>query len=284
MKIKKYFAADMRQALNLARLKQGPDVVILGNRKVLGGAELLAAEDYDETLFIQENTNSNIEQKSSSVVQNSVDSTGNKEIVEDYLARTKLAAGKEKIWTREPSLDLIQQEINSIRKLLEQQMSSLTWGDVGRKHPLWAGLLRKLGDLGICPVIARMIVEQIPENYELEQAWRTTLALLSYRISILSDSILSHNNIIAFVGASGTGKTTIIVKLATNYILENGTSSIILATLGSYRVGGREQLSSYAKIIGITLQMIHNKNDISDLLDQFYGCKLILIDTAGLSP
>ena len=52
MKIKKYFASDMRQALNLARQENGPDVVILGNRKVLGGVELIAADDYEESLYV----------------------------------------------------------------------------------------------------------------------------------------------------------------------------------------------------------------------------------------
>jgi len=45
MKIKKYFASDMRQALEMAREEHGSDVVILSNRKVLGGVELIAAED-----------------------------------------------------------------------------------------------------------------------------------------------------------------------------------------------------------------------------------------------
>ena len=46
----------------------------------------------------------------------------------------------------------------------------------------------------------------------------------------------------------------------------------------------REQLSSYAKIIGVPLRSINHAKDLSELIDQFYGRKLILIDTAGLSP
>src|SRR5512142_2385274 len=47
MKIKRYFAADMRQALQMVREEQGPDAVILSNRKVDGGVEIVAAIDYD---------------------------------------------------------------------------------------------------------------------------------------------------------------------------------------------------------------------------------------------
>jgi len=50
MKIKRYFAADMRQAIRMVREEQGPDAVILSNRKVDGGIEIIAAIDYDEAL------------------------------------------------------------------------------------------------------------------------------------------------------------------------------------------------------------------------------------------
>ncbi len=51
MKIKRYFAADIRQAIRCVREEQGPDAVILSNRRVDGGVEIVAAVDYDESLF-----------------------------------------------------------------------------------------------------------------------------------------------------------------------------------------------------------------------------------------
>jgi flagellar biosynthesis protein FlhF len=51
MKIRRFFAPDIRQAMRLVREAQGPDAVILSNRKVEGGVEIVAAVDFDETLF-----------------------------------------------------------------------------------------------------------------------------------------------------------------------------------------------------------------------------------------
>lgn len=285
MKIRKYFAADMRQALNLVRQEQGPDVVILSNRKVLGGVELVTAEDYDESLYMASEHAKDINNVRSDAKQSNegrldVASSQTREIQSESIVSSESGA----FWSREPSIDLIQQEINALRKLLEQQMSGLAWGDIGRRHPLWAGLLRKLGQLGISPAIGREIVEQIPENYSFDQAWRTTLALLSYRIPIQDDNILTNDSVVAFAGTSGTGKTTTVAKLAAKYVLENGAENIVLATMDSYRVGGREQLSSYARILGIPFRTIHNADDLAELLEHFYSRKLILIDTAGLSP
>ena len=48
MKIKRYFAPDIRQAIQMVRDEQGPDAVILSNRSVDGGVEIVAARDFDE--------------------------------------------------------------------------------------------------------------------------------------------------------------------------------------------------------------------------------------------
>jgi len=49
MRIKRTFATTMRDALQLVKQEQGPDAVILGNKKVPGGVELISAIDYDES-------------------------------------------------------------------------------------------------------------------------------------------------------------------------------------------------------------------------------------------
>ncbi|MBA57456.1 MAG: flagellar biosynthesis protein FlhF [Pseudomonadales bacterium] len=48
MNTRKFIAADMRQALKLVREELGAEAVILSNRKVAEGIEIVAAADYDE--------------------------------------------------------------------------------------------------------------------------------------------------------------------------------------------------------------------------------------------
>lgn len=50
MKIKRFVAPDMRQAMREVREEQGPDAVILSTRRVDEGIEIIAAVDYDEAL------------------------------------------------------------------------------------------------------------------------------------------------------------------------------------------------------------------------------------------
>ncbi|HMH69747.1 MAG TPA: flagellar biosynthesis protein FlhF, partial [Pinirhizobacter sp.] len=51
MKIKRFVAADMRQAMREVREEQGPDSVILSSRRIAEGIEIIAALDYDEALM-----------------------------------------------------------------------------------------------------------------------------------------------------------------------------------------------------------------------------------------
>ncbi|MDO8937840.1 MAG: flagellar biosynthesis protein FlhF [Methylicorpusculum sp.] len=51
MKIKRYFAEDIRQAMRMVKEELGADAVIMSNRSVDGGVEIVAARDFDEELI-----------------------------------------------------------------------------------------------------------------------------------------------------------------------------------------------------------------------------------------
>ncbi|TAN70666.1 MAG: flagellar biosynthesis protein FlhF [Methylobacter sp.] len=51
MKIKRFFAPDIRQAMRMVKEELGADAVIMSNRSVDGGVEIVAARDFDEQLI-----------------------------------------------------------------------------------------------------------------------------------------------------------------------------------------------------------------------------------------
>lgn len=51
MKVKRFFAPDMRQAMKLVRDEFGSDAAILSNNKVAGGVEIVTAVDYDASIL-----------------------------------------------------------------------------------------------------------------------------------------------------------------------------------------------------------------------------------------
>ena len=57
MNIKRFFAADTRKALNMVREEFGEEAIIISNRSIDNGVEILAAEDFDEELGNQGEVN-----------------------------------------------------------------------------------------------------------------------------------------------------------------------------------------------------------------------------------
>jgi flagellar biosynthesis protein FlhF len=87
--------------------------------------------------------------------------------------------------------------------------------------------------------------------------------------------------IVMLVGPTGAGKTTTIAKLAAKAALVDG-KRVRLITLDNYRVGGVDQIRTFADLIGVPLKVVASPADLADAIDD--DDDLTLIDTAGRSP
>jgi len=87
-------------------------------------------------------------------------------------------------------------------------------------------------------------------------------------------------NVAMFVGPSGVGKTTAIVKLAAHYRLEEH-KSVVLITLDTCRMAAVEHLRAYANVLGLVLETAQTTADVIDAIRRHRGANLILIDTPG---
>ena len=87
---------------------------------------------------------------------------------------------------------------------------------------------------------------------------------------------------ILFAGPTGVGKTTTIAKIAAAQSLwEN--KKVVLMTADTYRIAAVEQLRTYAKILGIPIEITAEPKDIQTALKKHRDADLILLDTAGRS-
>ena len=56
-----------------------------------------------------------------------------------------------------------------------------------------------------------------------------------------------------------------------------------LITIDTYRIAAVEQLKTFAKIIGIPIEVVYKKDDIDQILNKYKHFDVILIDTVGRS-
>jgi len=110
----------------------------------------------------------------------------------------------------------------------------------------------------------------------------------SIKIHPISDRLGSTGRIMVLVGPTGVGKTTTIAKLAAIHVIENSgrdTPSIRMITIDAYKVGAKDQIEDFGKIMEIPVSYIDNRRDLRREIDLYYEeTDLLLVDTIGRSP
>ena len=185
-------------------------------------------------------------------------------------------------YATQENFDKMQQEMASIRKLLEHQVSGLMWQEMAQKEPQRAVLVNRLLGLGLNDQIADQIAGYVPSQYNDTEAWQQATKLIGEQLNTTQNDIIHRGGVVALVGPTGVGKTTTIAKLAARFAQVHGHEHVALISTDTYRIAGFEQLATYGKIIGCQVKLAKDSQALDLLLEQFSNKKLILIDTAGM--
>jgi flagellar biosynthesis protein FlhF len=369
MKIRRFFGKDMREALKQVKDELGGDAVIMSNKKVADGVELVAAVDKEtemtqppptislgrktkntptlseiigddgpdslKALLEKQQAGKLVDESSdgfksaAQAQQRSAESTYSSqtmnrnqprvsqayadsqqaekrlreaELTNQY-ARTPVTKAGENFainddFTDSQASDLfshgtsaasnedlesIKSELASIRNVLQYQVNGLSDEQSKRKNPTHYFLGNKLLGMGISEKLVAQLVSFLPPQANETEGWDYLLNLISNRLHIGGNDILQQSGIVALVGATGTGKTTTVAKLAAKYAQKYGANEVAMITVDTYRIAAFEQLATYGKIIGCTVKKAQTSEELAHILYQLRHKKLVLIDTAGFS-
>ena len=89
---------------------------------------------------------------------------------------------------------------------------------------------------------------------------------------------MSAPGVTVMSGAPGSGKTTALVKLATEHVKRAGTQSIVIICADVRRIGAFEELQAYARLLGVPTVHAHDTEELESLLEAFNHKQLVLID------
>ena len=84
-----------------------------------------------------------------------------------------------------------------------------------------------------------------------------------------------------FVGGSGSGKTSSLVKMAAHLVVKEKKRVAILST-DSTKVGAIDQMKIYCQILNVPFAVIRSRSDWEWVLSQLRGVDHILVDFPGL--
>lgn len=274
MKIKRYEASSMEEAIARVKSDLGPEAIILHTRRLQrswpvnmfkkGAVEITAALDVN----LMEQKEHIAESNGDLSEYNTFDS----EAIEDRFNQ-------------------LQGEIEEIKSIVKTIASQLT-------DPLFQEVPAPFLDVYEKLLYAKVEDELAKKLMKSLQAQLSTSELASP--DILREKLVSEiaklipvcpplpledgqRKVIALIGPTGAGKTTTLAKLAARYCLYEGKKAVFL-TADTYRIAAVDQLKTYAEIIGAPIEIVFNNQDAREALARHEDKDLVLIDTAGRSP
>lgn len=270
MKVKKYMASSMPEAMNKIRKELGHDAVILNSRVVhTGGVFGLFRKKSIEVIAAIDSQPISQKKKYPTEVQ-------------QVPSPSPVSAS-----SPNPSEDIVQ-EINELKKMLAQL--NIMNHSVNTQLPSKVErVVQRLKDQEVSGLLIDQLVPSLLEFYYLNKEQATekklvhwTKAWLLEKLSAVEpfQGISFEKKYINVVGPTGVGKTTTLAKMAAQCVLKH-QKKVAFITTDTYRISAIDQLKTYANILNVPIEVCYNKEDVEKAKDTFAHFDIILIDTAG---
>ena len=286
MNVHKFTATTSRDALRKVRDMLGTDAVILSNRTIEGGVEILALTNDDMSAIAPPSA----EKKMPPAPMVANPPAGKSAADNDQLSN--LADALEIVRTMSIAQEAaanehteVMSEIRSMRGMLETQLAEISWSTLQKREPGRSAVLRELLAAGFSASLSRYLTEKSPASEKPEDGLTWVKSILARNIATMTNEneILEKGGVYALVGPTGVGKTTTTAKLAARCVMRHGTGTLALITTDGYRIAGHEQLRIYGKILGVIVHSVRDEADLRIALKELRTKHTVLIDTVGVS-
>ena len=273
MQLKRFFAKDNHSALKLVREQLGANAIIVSNKKVDDGVEVIASADYDEN-----------------AIQHAANHSGGLPAGSGYASSPgdSAAGGQSSFATtlsdikQDSSIDSMRSELNNLRTMLDTQMAAMRAGQWGQQSKARADLFEKLTQIGLGVELITQLIAATDINDDLEAASRKVLIKLKESIPVSEFDAIERGGIVVLHGPTGAGKTTTVAKLAAQFLLKHEPRDLVLVCADNGRVGAHEQLQTFGKLLGISVVRVRHSGELSTMLGVLGSKKLVLLDSAGM--
>ncbi len=295
MKVKKYEAPTLQEALLLVKTELGSEAVVLHTKKFQKGGFLgLGKKEMVEVLAATETRDDGADPARPAQVRKPVPTQQQN----DRSASLGFGAvppppprGQQKNADKELRDEL--SEIKTALFTLMKNRASEAASDSLAPYPrLFGDLYLKFIENGVDDAIAQDIIRSLDEalankaDRDSEELVYSALGRILRRLLKVSGVIElppgGGPKTVAFVGPTGVGKTTTIAKIATVAALAKH-KKVGIITSDTFRIAAVEQIKTYGDIIGVPVRVAYNREDMKHAMDFLSGSDLILVDTAGRS-
>lgn len=303
MRIKKYTASSMKEALLQIRQDLGEDAMILKTRKLprkifsLGDkATIEVTAAIDENASKQQTpfpplklSDTGIYTRPKPQKKPSPDRPAPEmpppAVPDREIKKTAPATHVSTMTDRFQFLEL-REDIHDMKALLASILATGETAAAGGFAGPWAVLYKRLIDSEIRQETAEDLIRRLKSTTDApdKNINKKFISVLSESFPVAGPLPQKENGplIVAFVGPTGAGKTTTIAKLAAYYSL-NKNSIVSIITADTYRIAAIEQIRAFTEIIDIGLQVIFSPKEAYNAIESCGNDNIVFIDTAGRS-
>ena len=307
MNPKRFVAANARTALRQVRAELGLDAVILSNRTTADGAEIVAVAMADigalsepavsvapapaptpTALAVERPAEPVVERKVAPRLQNTPAAApqvlrSQRSPMPSFQTPPAVATPTFDPNTARTQEAAMLSEIRAMKTMLSEQVASFNWSETLRQRPLRGRMLRAMLDSGFSSLLARSVVERLPDDYGVDAAHNWVTKVLARNV-LTADAgdITDRGGVYALVGPTGVGKTTTTAKLAARCVTKHGASQLGLVMTDDYRIGAQDQLRIYGRLLGVPVYVAQTPDELQQALAAMADKHLVLIDTVGM--
>ncbi|MYL33160.1 flagellar biosynthesis protein FlhF [Pontibacillus yanchengensis] len=271
MKVKKFEAPTMPEAMSQVRKELGNEAVILNSKEIQKGGFLGLFRKTNIQVIAAIDPQPKMEEHESKP----------KQMYDNFSKKTEQGFNMSSMNTKEN--DDIKKEIQELRTMMEQQSNQFT---------LYPAPLQKLYESLLNQELSKTkskeLIDPLVEKYYLTQKQMTNQMaeemlreeLHQHLQTIPLGGIDFSKQFVHIVGPTGVGKTTTIAKIAAEAVLKH-KKKVAFITTDTFRIAAIDQLKTYAKILDVPIEVAYNLDDYKKARETFQNYDLVLVDTAG---
>ncbi|MBC7741952.1 MAG: flagellar biosynthesis protein FlhF [Bdellovibrionaceae bacterium] len=196
----------------------------------------------------------------------------------------------QKVWN-DMEVNSLKQEIETLKQVMTQFRSvpqsfvqAHPGADLGIHYSMSA-TYQRLVQRGLLPEIAADIIVQAQKQIPVQQQHNKNVVdgwMAKYILDSTPVVDGAYEQFHLFVGPSGGGKTSSLIKLASDLIL-NHRKRVAIITTDTSKVGASEQMKIFAQILNVPYLCLRSQQDWAHVIPHLDQLDHILVDYAGLN-